>query len=121
MIDATSIMLQVLDAVAQVGATVTVTTYADVYNNATGKTTRTATQRSVLASPLYNASKPLSSDTREPGTSSVILPASGLGFVPQNGNKLTVAGRVYSVVRVVTHTLQSSVLAYELELTEGAP
>lgn len=121
MIDAASVLLQVVDAVAQVGAPVTLTSYADTFNAATGKTTRTATQQTVMASPLYSSTKTLAGDTREPARSQMVVPASGLTTAPRNGSKIAVASRVFTVVQVTTHMLGTTVLAYELDLSEGAP
>ena len=121
MIDAASVLLQVVDAIEQVGAPVTLTSYVDTFNQSTGKTTRVATQQTIMASPLYASSKAIAPDTREPARSQLIMPASGLTTAPRNGSKITVAARVFTIVQVTTHTLGATVLAYELELSEGAP
>lgn len=120
MIDTTQLLADVLAAVNEVGATVTVTTFADTYSTATGKTTRTATTHSVLASPLYSSSKQLANDNRTPAQAQMLLPASVVTFSLVPGAKVTVSGRVWTVQRVTTHTAGSTVVAYELELSEGA-
>jgi hypothetical protein len=121
MIDAASVLLEVVDAVAQVGAPVVLTSYVDTFNAATGKTTRTATQQTVMASPLYASSKTLAQDTREPASAQLLMPASGLTTPPRNGSKIAVASRVFTVQQVTTHTVGATILAYELSLSEGAP
>ena len=120
-LDTTQLLADVLGAVNEVGASVTVTVYADTYSTATGKTTRTATAHTVMASPLYGNQKQLATDNRTPAQAQILLPAAAVTFSLQPGAKVTVSGRVWTVQQVTTHTAGSTVLAYELTLTEGAP
>lgn len=119
-LDTTQLLADVLSAVNEVGATVTVTTFADTYSTTTGKTTRTATAHSVMASPLYGNQKQVATDGRMTAQAQMLLPASVVTFSLAPGAKVTVAGRVWTVQLVTTHTAGSTILAYELALTEGA-
>jgi hypothetical protein len=100
---------------------VSITSYADTYNPATGKTTRTPSTYTVLASPLYGNQKQIGTDGRMTATAQLLLPASAVLFTLAAGAKVTAQGRVWTVQQITTHAIAATVLAYELTLTEGAP
>jgi hypothetical protein len=120
-VDASQLLLDVYNAVAEVGRTVTVTTYSDTYSTTTGKTTRTATDHSVLASPLYSQTRGVTADSQPRGSAQLLIPASGLTFTLQVGAKVTVGSKVYTVTVVGRLEIGTTLLAYELTLQEGAP
>jgi hypothetical protein len=120
-VDTTQLLADVLGAVSEVGANVSITTFADVYSTATGKTTRTPSNYTVLASPLYGNQKQIGTDGRMTATAQLLLPASAVSFTLAAGAKVTAQGRVWTVQQITTHAIAATVLAYELTLTEGAP
>lgn len=120
-VDAAQILADVYSATAEVGRTVTITTYADVYSTTTGKTTRTPTTYSVLASPLYSQTRGMAADSQPRGSGQMLIPASGLTFALEVGSKVTVGAKVYTITVVGRLEIGSTLLAYELTLQEGAP
>ena len=120
-LDTTQLLADVLGAVSEVGASVTITTFADVYSTTTGKTTRTTTNYTVLGSPLYGNQKLLGTDGRMTAAAQLLLPASAVTFTLAVGAKVAAQNRVWTVQQITTHAIASTVLAYELALTEGAP
>lgn len=120
-VDPTQVLAEVYSGVAEVGRTVSITAYADTYSPVTGNTTRTPTTYSVLASPLYNQSRSITNDSQPRGTAQIIIPAQGVTFTLQAGQKVTVGSKVYTITVVGRLELVTTLLAYELTLQEGAP
>jgi hypothetical protein len=120
-VDVTQLLADVYAATAEVGRSVTITAYADSYDVATGNTTRTPTNYTVLASPPYNATRGVDADSQPRGTAQIVIPAQGVTFTIQAGQKLATGGKVYTITVVGRLEVGSTLVAYELTLQEGAP
>lgn len=120
-VDPSQVLAEVYSGVAEVGRTVTVTAYADTYSPTTGNTTRTPTTYSLLASPIYNQQRGVTTDSQPRGSAQIIIPAQGVTFTLQAGQKVQVGTVAYTITVVGRLELQSTLIAYELTLQEGAP
>lgn len=121
---AAQIAAKVLDAITRVGVDAVFTIRAGdaAYNPSTGLVTESAgtTVTARVSPPLSFAQFYKTQDTpAKAGTSVLVLSSHGLTFVPTVGMKLSVAGRVWSIGRVTAHQFQSTVVAYELEISSG--
>jgi hypothetical protein len=120
-VDVTQLLADVYSGVAEVGRSVTITSYADTYSPTTGNTTRTPTTYTLLASPPYNQSRGVTTDSQPRGSAQLVIPAQGVTFTIQAGQKLTTGGKVYTITVVGRLEVGSTLIAYELTLQEGAP
>ena len=121
-VDADSVLEKVVAAVQAVGRTVSLTTYVDTYSTATGKTTRTATTMSVLASPPLAQERSVDTDSQPRGSSRMIVPVqAALTSAPVVGCKVSTGGVVYTATAVSRLEIGDTLLAYALTLQQGAP
>jgi hypothetical protein len=120
-VDASQLLLDVYNAVAEVGRNVTVTVYTDTYNTTSGKTTRTPASYTVLSSPLYNQNRSIVTDTQPRGTANLLVPASGVTFSLVAGSKVLAGAKAYTVTTVERLEIGSTLLAYVLTLQDGSP
>lgn len=119
-VDVTQLLADVYSGVSEVGRSVSITSYADSYNPATGITTRTPTSYTLLASPTYNQARSIGTDSQPRGTAQIVVPAQGVTFAIQAGQKVTIGSQVYTITVVGRLELASTLIAYELTLQEGA-
>lgn len=120
-VDVTQLLADVYSGVSEVGRTVSITSYADTYNPATGNTTRTPTTYTILASPLYNQNRGVATDSQPRGSAQLVIPAQGVTFAIQAGQKVTVGSKVYTITVVGRLEVGTTLVAYDLTLQEGAP
>ena len=120
-VDVTQLLADVYSGVSEVGRSVSITSYADTYNPATGNTTRTPTTYTILASPLYNQNRGVATDSQPRGSAQLVIPAQGVTFAIQAGQKVTVGSKVYTITVVGRLEVGTTLVAYELTLQEGAP
>lgn len=120
MTDLVRLLADVQAAVEAAGRMVTVTTYSDAYNEATGKTTRTEQSYSVLASPPYGQARGMTTDSQPRGSAQMIVPASAVTFALRPGQKVSTGGRHYTITVVGRLELKDQLIAYELTLQEGS-
>lgn len=120
-VDVTQLLADVYSGVSEVGRTVSITSYADTYDPATGNTTRTPTTYTLLASPPYNKSRSVTTDSQPRGTAQLVIPAQGVTFAIQVGQKVTIGTQVYTITVVGRLEVGTTLIAYELTLQEGAP
>jgi len=120
-VDVTQLLADVYSGVSEVGRSVSITSYADTYNPGTGNTTRTPTTYTLLASPPYNQSRGVTNDSQPRGTAQLVIPAQGVTFAIQVGQKVTIGTKVYTITVVGRLEVGTTLIAYELTLQEGAP
>lgn len=100
---------------SQLGTTLAYEAVARAYSEATGRTTETVTSHSVQASPP-SAVRQWGAEPIEEGDVQTVLPASGLGFTPAAGDRVTLDGESWSVESVQGIRAQDDVVAYKLRL-----
>lgn len=121
MIDVQQLLADVQAAASEVGRLVSVTDYVDSYSPTTGKTTRTATTYSVLASPPYGQTRAFGTDSQPAGSAQIVVPAQGVTFTLRPGQKVETGGKAYTITVVGRLEVVDTLVAYELTLQEGAP
>ena len=111
------------DKLVAEGRTVTITSYSNSYNPATGETTQTTTPHTVVASPLLEYSRQSFGGSEysdqtliQVGDMYLIVPNYGLSFTPDIGQLVTVDTVAWRVIRVRTHSHKIGVVVYELQV-----
>jgi hypothetical protein len=122
--NATGLQAKVYRTVLTLGrmATFHVLTTPGTYDPATGaKSAATVTQVQALCSPPLEYQKSLRAESpiRQAATS-LVLPAYGLTFSPQLVQAVTIGVDNWRVLEVVEHSVQSTIIAWELRLQKGA-
>jgi hypothetical protein len=122
--NAMALQAKVYRSVLTLGRMVTfhVVAQPGTYDPATGQTAAaTVTQVQAYCSPPLEYQKTLRSESpiRQAATS-LVLPAYGLTFTPQLVQAVTIGVDNWRVLEVVEHSVQSSVIAYELRMQKGA-
>lgn len=100
------------------GRTVSVTSYAESYNPATGTNTQTpTTYTGVVASPILSyEDKYINNDLIKLGDGYVIIPNYGLAFTPAIGQLLVADAVNWRILSAKPYTYQTGVVAYECQL-----
>lgn len=123
MVSAASISAKVKTALTRVGAIATFTLETEgTYDAETGKVEGTvSTTATATASPpiAYRVAYRSSDSSFKEGVSVVYVAANGLTFVPKVGMRFTLNGKSWQILVVTEHTIQSTVLVYELEVAVG--
>lgn len=122
--NAMALQSKVFRSVLSLGRTATfhVITTPGTYDPTTGnKSAATVTQIQAQCSPPLEYQKSLRAESpiRQAATS-LVLPAYGLTFSPQLVQAVTIGTDTWRVLEVIEHSIQSTVIAWELRLQKGA-
>lgn len=123
MVSAAGLLNKTLNAVKKVGVQISV--YEDLagtYNPTTGKVegATTTTYANVWSSPPIDYRKFYKTDSPlKEGTAVLGIPAKSLAFIPKTGMRLTMINEDWVIQLVNPVIFQSTVIAYNLDITRG--
>lgn len=120
-VNAARMLDQVDAALVRLGRDVTLRQYATAYDITEGTTTRTPTDHTARATPPYNKVRSVGSDSQPNGISAMTLSAKGLSVTPRPGDSIHFGTESWTIDSVATHSIRTTVLAYELTIQQGAP
>lgn len=122
MVDVNAIGLRVRNALSSVGGIATFTVVGNKdYDAESGTVDASGTQllSAVVSPPLAYSSRYKDSSAMREGSSLFVLAAKGLKFTPVQGMHFTYGGEGWVILSLKQHTINTTVLAYELEASRG--
>lgn len=111
------------DKLVAEGRTVTITSYTNSYNPATGETTQTSSNHTVVASPLLEFPRQTSGSNEFADQSLILVgdmyllvPNYNLGFTPDIGQLVTVDSVAWRVIRVRSYNHKVGTVVFEMQV-----
>ena len=113
---ASDMIADALEAIQEVGRQMILEETQQTVNPVTGIPDITATQTQTLwfSPPLELTDEMVADDTVPANSSYFVLPASGLAWAPTIGMRVLDGAAIWAILKVITHEVQSSAVAYEL-------